>query len=178
MMPSTWPVNWLSKQSRVGLPELVKAIKGSGKTTKETTTTTTTTTATWETKKTTTITNNKTGGRKLPGPMLRPQLNMGYAGNLRKLQPLPSFHVVGRCPPRSEGAKNWSIWRRLYSYTSSYEVELADGKVVSTNTVLRGCTLVLLNHVFKIDLLPTRLGSFDVIVGMDWLSYHRAIIDC
>ncbi|GJU78609.1 putative reverse transcriptase domain-containing protein [Tanacetum coccineum] len=61
---------------------------------------------------------------------------------------------------------------------TSYEVELADGKVVSTNTVLRSCTLVLLNHVFKIDLLPTRLGSFDVIVGMDWLSDHRAIIDC
>ncbi|GJY96105.1 putative reverse transcriptase domain-containing protein [Tanacetum coccineum] len=61
---------------------------------------------------------------------------------------------------------------------TSYEVELADGKVVSTNTILRSCTLVLLNHVFKIDLLPTRLGSFDVIIGMDWLSYHRAVIDC
>ncbi|GKB23589.1 putative reverse transcriptase domain-containing protein, partial [Tanacetum coccineum] len=61
---------------------------------------------------------------------------------------------------------------------TSYEVELADGKVVSTNIVLRGCTLALYNHCFKIDLLPTRLGSFDVIVGMDWLSYHRAIIDC
>ncbi|GJT54330.1 putative reverse transcriptase domain-containing protein [Tanacetum coccineum] len=61
---------------------------------------------------------------------------------------------------------------------TSYEVELADGKVVSTNTILRSCTLVLFNHVFKIDLLPTRLGSFDVIVGMDWLAYHRAVIDC
>ncbi|GJW37841.1 putative reverse transcriptase domain-containing protein [Tanacetum coccineum] len=61
---------------------------------------------------------------------------------------------------------------------TSYEVELADGKIVSTNTVLRGCTLVLLNHVFKIDLLPTRLGSFDIIVGIDWLAYHRAVIDC
>ncbi|GJT28463.1 putative reverse transcriptase domain-containing protein [Tanacetum coccineum] len=61
---------------------------------------------------------------------------------------------------------------------TSYEVELADGKVVSTNTVLQGCTLVLLNHVFKIDLLLTQIGSFDVIVGMDWLSYHRAVIDC
>ncbi|GKB49470.1 putative reverse transcriptase domain-containing protein, partial [Tanacetum coccineum] len=61
---------------------------------------------------------------------------------------------------------------------TSYEVELADGNVVSTNTVLRSCTLVLLNHVFKIDLLPTRLGGFDVIIGMDWLSYHRAVIDC
>ncbi|GJU69811.1 putative reverse transcriptase domain-containing protein [Tanacetum coccineum] len=61
---------------------------------------------------------------------------------------------------------------------TSYEVELADGKVVSTNTILRSCTLVLLNYVFKIDLLPTRLGSFDVIIGMDWLAYHRALIDC
>ncbi|GKB60630.1 reverse transcriptase domain-containing protein [Tanacetum coccineum] len=60
---------------------------------------------------------------------------------------------------------------------TSFEVELADGKVVSTNTILRGCTLALYNHCFKIDLLPTRLGSFDVIVGMDWLSYHRAVID-
>nr|GEZ98830.1 putative reverse transcriptase domain-containing protein [Tanacetum cinerariifolium] len=32
--------------------------------------------------------------------------------------------------------------------------------------------------MFKIDLLPTRLGSFDVIVGMYWLSYHRAVIVC
>ncbi|GJS23444.1 putative reverse transcriptase domain-containing protein [Tanacetum coccineum] len=66
----------------------------------------------------------------------------------------------------------------LTALNTSYEVELADGKVVSTNTVLRGSTLVLLNHVVKTDLLPTRLGSFDVIVGMDWLSYHRAVIDC
>ncbi|GJT54335.1 putative reverse transcriptase domain-containing protein [Tanacetum coccineum] len=28
------------------------------------------------------------------------------------------------------------------------------------------------------NLLPTQLGSFDVIIGMDWLAYHRALIDC
>nr|GFC15874.1 hypothetical protein [Tanacetum cinerariifolium] len=61
---------------------------------------------------------------------------------------------------------------------TSYDVELADGKIVITNNVLRGCTLALFSHMFKIDLLPTRLGSFDVIVGMDWLSYHRAVIVC
>nr|GEY84641.1 putative reverse transcriptase domain-containing protein [Tanacetum cinerariifolium] len=64
------------------------------------------------------------------------------------------------------------------SLNTSYEVELADGKVVSTNTVLRGCTLALYDHRFKIDLLLTGLGSFDVIIGMDWLSYHQAVIDC
>ncbi|GJW62825.1 putative reverse transcriptase domain-containing protein [Tanacetum coccineum] len=61
---------------------------------------------------------------------------------------------------------------------TSYAVELADGKIVSTNTVLYSCTLALFSHMFKIDLLPTRLGSFDVIVGMDWLSYHRVVIVC
>nr|GFB93337.1 reverse transcriptase domain-containing protein [Tanacetum cinerariifolium] len=50
---------------------------------------------------------------------------------------------------------------------TSYDVELADGKIVSTNTILRGCTLALFSHMFEIDLLPTRLGSFDVVVGMD-----------
>ncbi|GKA40107.1 putative reverse transcriptase domain-containing protein [Tanacetum coccineum] len=61
---------------------------------------------------------------------------------------------------------------------TSYEVDLAYGKVVSTKTILRGCTLALYNHCFKIDLLPTQLGSFNVIISMDWLSYHRAVIDC
>ncbi|GJV69466.1 putative reverse transcriptase domain-containing protein [Tanacetum coccineum] len=56
---------------------------------------------------------------------------------------------------------------------TSYEVELADGKVISTNTILRSCTLVLLNHVFKIDLLPTGLGKRVVIIGMDLVAYHR-----
>nr|GEY01088.1 hypothetical protein [Tanacetum cinerariifolium] len=66
----------------------------------------------------------------------------------------------------------------LVALNTSYDVELADGKIVSTNTVLRGCTLASFSHNFKIDLLPTLLGSFDVIVGMDWLSYHRAVIVC
>nr|GFA55993.1 hypothetical protein [Tanacetum cinerariifolium] len=61
---------------------------------------------------------------------------------------------------------------------ASYEVELADGRVVSTNTVLKGCTLNLVNHSFEIDLMPIDLGTFDVIIGMDWLVKHDAIIVC
>nr|GEY82548.1 putative reverse transcriptase domain-containing protein [Tanacetum cinerariifolium] len=61
---------------------------------------------------------------------------------------------------------------------SSYEVELADGKVVSTNSVLRGCTLNLLYHLFVIGLMPIELGTFDVIVGMNWLVERDALIVC
>ncbi|GJW14574.1 putative reverse transcriptase domain-containing protein [Tanacetum coccineum] len=61
---------------------------------------------------------------------------------------------------------------------ASYEVELADGRVVSTNTILKGCTLNLVNHIFEIDLMPIELGMFDVIIGMDWLVKHDAVIIC
>nr|GFC45010.1 putative reverse transcriptase domain-containing protein [Tanacetum cinerariifolium] len=59
---------------------------------------------------------------------------------------------------------------------TSYEVELACGKIVSTNNVLKGCTLNLLNHSFPIDLMVIELGSFDVVTGMDWLSKNDAAI--
>ncbi|GJV40354.1 putative reverse transcriptase domain-containing protein [Tanacetum coccineum] len=60
----------------------------------------------------------------------------------------------------------------------SYVVELADGRISETNTVLRGCTLGLLGHPFNIDLMPVELGSFDAIIGMDWLANHHAVIVC
>ncbi|GJZ48825.1 putative reverse transcriptase domain-containing protein [Tanacetum coccineum] len=42
---------------------------------------------------------------------------------------------------------------------------------------LRGATLTLLSQPFKIDLMPIKLGSFNVVIGMDWLSkYHARII--
>nr|GEV68696.1 reverse transcriptase domain-containing protein [Tanacetum cinerariifolium] len=52
---------------------------------------------------------------------------------------------------------------------NSYDVELADGKIVWVDTIIRGCTLNFLNHQLNIDLMPVELGSFDVIIGMDWL---------
>nr|GEX75085.1 putative reverse transcriptase domain-containing protein [Tanacetum cinerariifolium] len=61
---------------------------------------------------------------------------------------------------------------------TNYEVELADRKVVSTNSFLRGCTLNLLDHLFDIDLMPIELGTFNVIVGMDWLVERDAFIVC
>ncbi|GJU36607.1 putative reverse transcriptase domain-containing protein [Tanacetum coccineum] len=65
-----------------------------------------------------------------------------------------------------------------YALDVSYAVELADGRTSETNTVLRGCTLGLLGHPFNIDLMPIDLGSFDVIIGMDWLAKNHAVIVC
>ncbi|GJV81639.1 putative reverse transcriptase domain-containing protein [Tanacetum coccineum] len=59
-----------------------------------------------------------------------------------------------------------------------YNVKLADGRIVGLNTIIRGCTLNFLNHPFNIDLMPVELGSFDVIIGMDWLAKYHAVIIC
>nr|GFB40610.1 hypothetical protein [Tanacetum cinerariifolium] len=52
---------------------------------------------------------------------------------------------------------------------NSYDVELADRKIVRADTIMRGYTLNFLNHPFNIDLMLIELGSFDVIIDMDWL---------
>ncbi|GJU58377.1 putative reverse transcriptase domain-containing protein [Tanacetum coccineum] len=59
-----------------------------------------------------------------------------------------------------------------------YVIEIADGKSVEVNKVIRDCKLELGNSLFTIDLIPLGHGSFDVIVGMDWLSKNEAVIVC
>ncbi|GJW25127.1 putative reverse transcriptase domain-containing protein [Tanacetum coccineum] len=58
------------------------------------------------------------------------------------------------------------------------DVDLADGRIICVNNLIQGCTLNLLNHPFNIDLMPIEMGSFDVIIGMDWLSKYQAVIIC
>nr|GEU61526.1 putative reverse transcriptase domain-containing protein [Tanacetum cinerariifolium] len=64
------------------------------------------------------------------------------------------------------------------AFDHCYDVELADGRVIGLNTILSSCTLNILNHPFNIDLMPVELGSFDAIIGMDWLAKYQAIIVC
>ncbi|KAD4180233.1 hypothetical protein E3N88_28824 [Mikania micrantha] len=61
---------------------------------------------------------------------------------------------------------------------SPYIIELANGKQITVSTILRNCPLILTDHTFTIDLLPMELGSFDIIVGMDWLPLNRVEVIC
>ncbi|GJS67825.1 putative reverse transcriptase domain-containing protein [Tanacetum coccineum] len=60
----------------------------------------------------------------------------------------------------------------------SYEIEIASGQLVKIDKVIKGCELEIEGHTFDIDLIPFGSRSFDVIVGMDWLSKHKAEIIC
>nr|GEW37510.1 reverse transcriptase domain-containing protein [Tanacetum cinerariifolium] len=61
---------------------------------------------------------------------------------------------------------------------NTYDNEIADGNLVGTNIVIQGCTLILLNQPFKIDIMLIKLGCFNVVIGMDWLSKYHARIIC
>ncbi|XP_071733907.1 uncharacterized protein [Rutidosis leptorrhynchoides] len=77
-------------------------------------------------------------------------------------------------------AKNFSVTinRPLTALNTRYAVELANGKLMKIDKIMRGCVLNLSNNLFEVDLMPVELGSFDVVIGMDWLSKNRADINC
>ncbi|GKF59902.1 hypothetical protein Tco_0176688, partial [Tanacetum coccineum] len=52
-----------------------------------------------------------------------------------------------------------------------YDVELANGRIIGLNTILKGCTLNFLNHQFNVKLMPVELGSFDAIIEAIFLAH-------
>ncbi|GJZ58963.1 putative reverse transcriptase domain-containing protein [Tanacetum coccineum] len=58
----------------------------------------------------------------------------------------------------------------------SYMIEVADGKKVEVDRIIHDCNLELGGSLFSINLIPLGHGSFDVILGIDWLSQHKAVI--
>ncbi|GKD82384.1 putative reverse transcriptase domain-containing protein [Tanacetum coccineum] len=83
-----------------------------------------------------------------------------------------------------ETKSTWLTTRYLLSdiapstLDTKYSVELADEKIIGADTIIRGCTLNLLNHTLNIDLMPIELGDFNVIIKMDWLLKYHALIVC
>nr|GEW43952.1 reverse transcriptase domain-containing protein [Tanacetum cinerariifolium] len=93
-----------------------------------------------------------------------------YAGTL-PLRNKYKYHHNGPCSGNGEA--------RGKVYALRGEEANPDSNVVTgVDTIIRGCTLNLLNHPFNIDLIPVELDSFDVIIGMDWLSKYHAVIVC
>nr|GEW49724.1 hypothetical protein [Tanacetum cinerariifolium] len=60
----------------------------------------------------------------------------------------------------------------------NYEIEIASGQLVEIDKVIRGYKLEIEDHMFDINLILFGSGGFDVIIGMDWLSNHKAEIIC
>ncbi|GJR09001.1 putative reverse transcriptase domain-containing protein [Tanacetum coccineum] len=105
--------------------------------------------------------------------------NKGNRGNQAGNDRAPSEVIGGKCrgkPGQCRCGSQINITPSTLDHY--YDVELADGRIIGLNTILKGCTLNFLNHQFNINLMPVELGSFDAIIGMDWLAKHQAVIAC
>ncbi|GJY14037.1 putative reverse transcriptase domain-containing protein [Tanacetum coccineum] len=96
----------------------------------------------------------------------------------RKSHVMRTLAARSKCSSRPERGYGYVSSKSAFSQNTFYDIEMADGNLVSTNTVIKGCTLTLLDQPFEIDLMPIKLGSFDVVIGMDWLSKYHAKILC
>jgi hypothetical protein len=57
-------------------------------------------------------------------------------------------------------------------------VEMASGAKQKVGGRVTDCRINLGDFVMKSDLYVTILGSYDIVIGMDWLESHDAILNC
>ena len=74
-------------------------------------------------------------------------------------------HVFDKVPAMEKLAYDMHVTRPL-------------GHNVSVNSIYRNCPIVIQTREFLADLITLPFREFDLILGMDWLSKHRAIVDC
>ena len=63
-------------------------------------------------------------------------------------------------------------------FVSSWLVQLATGAQRKVISFVKNCALVMnqFETFVKLNVLP--LGSYDILIGMDWLEQHRVILNC
>ncbi|GJY33117.1 putative reverse transcriptase domain-containing protein [Tanacetum coccineum] len=173
-------------------------LRGSGKTTKETPTTITPTTATATT---TIITSNKIGDKKLLGLMLRPQLMVRVMLEIYPSAIAAAYTIMDDALQSAKSVKGLAIMRRIIKLNfqmlvkstakstcnvcgregASHKQESKGKKKTPPKTRNpwgdRGRAYVM--EAKNPQQNPNVVtGIFDVIVEMDWLSYHRGVIVC
>ncbi|XP_074374362.1 uncharacterized protein LOC141714760 [Apium graveolens] len=66
----------------------------------------------------------------------------------------------------------------LEDLTEPLTIEVANQDRVLGSQFCPKCQLEIHGHSFLADLIPFELGEFNMILGMDWLSQHKANIYC
>ncbi|XP_071705280.1 uncharacterized protein [Rutidosis leptorrhynchoides] len=82
-------------------------------------------------------------------------------------------HFRNECPNKKGPEKG-----RGRAFNINVHEAHEDPDLVAANKIYKDCTLVLEGKSFLVDLMPIEIGSFDVVIGMDWLSKNRAEVVC
>ena len=63
-------------------------------------------------------------------------------------------------------------------HAKSWSIQLATRARRKVTDFVVGCEIKIMNHDSKIDLNVFPLGSYDMIIGMDWLANYKVILNC
>ena len=61
---------------------------------------------------------------------------------------------------------------------NSWLVQLAIGTKRKVTSYVKGCEILMNDFNTHVDLNILPLGSYDMLIGMDWLEKHRVILNC
>ena len=63
-------------------------------------------------------------------------------------------------------------------FDSSWLVQLATGEKRKVTYYVKECALLMddFKTIVKLNVLP--LGSYDLLIGMDWLEQHKVVLNC
>ncbi|XP_073015543.1 uncharacterized protein [Primulina eburnea] len=59
-----------------------------------------------------------------------------------------------------------------------FNIVLPSGEEIWTNSMFKACPVLMGSRLLYTDLIVITMVAFDVILGMDWLSAYRAVINC
>jgi len=58
------------------------------------------------------------------------------------------------------------------------QVEMASRELQSIDLSVEQCKIALGVYSTKLKVYVTTLGTYDLVIGMDWLEAHQAWVDC
>ena len=76
----------------------------------------------------------------------------------------------------TSGVKDLGL--KVETFEKPLHVSSPLGIKVRVDLICRGCELEISGILLTVDLRVMDMSEFDVILGMDWLTAHRVVIDC
>ncbi|XP_074378215.1 uncharacterized protein LOC141719738 [Apium graveolens] len=66
----------------------------------------------------------------------------------------------------------------VYPLKSNLIIEVTNQEKVTADRICPNCDIVIEGRHYSADLIPFKLGEFDINLGMDWLANHGVQIEC
>ena len=66
----------------------------------------------------------------------------------------------------------------IEKFVSSWLVQLATGEKRKVTSFVKNCAVIMDQFETFVNLNILPLGSYDILISMDWLEQHRVILNC